>query len=145
MSTERRVRIEPQAMPNMGGSQWQQYLLWPGDLDDLVRFIYANQGPLFAEDAVLFDYNGELILKRDPGLRIRASWEIELPDPPSERSHAVILNDEQIAALDTMIEDDAERMYAQQRATNDYTINDLRRAMNLRDSIRTALHPQRPQ
>lgn len=147
MSPERTIHIDRAAMPNYAG-HGEIAMLWPGEIDDLIRFLYANQTVIFAEDAVLFDFNGELIIKRDPGLRIQASWEVETENqtlPPPPQGIPIILTEEQIAALDSMIENDAERMYAQQRATHDYTINDLRRAMDLRDSLRHALHPQRPQ
>jgi hypothetical protein len=54
---------------------------WPGSVDDLIQFIYGNQGLLFVEDAQLFKgwTESELLIAaegtRSQRLRIRGSWE----------------------------------------------------------------------
>lgn len=78
-----RIQIDSEATPvrpgrNIPLNWWMEWPKGPEDLDDLVRFIYANQGNLFVEDAVLFRHSldGSLRIRRDDIYeRVRGSWE----------------------------------------------------------------------
>jgi len=58
-------------------------LEWSGTLDDLVRFVYANQGTLFVEDAVPYRYGNNHLTVASQGEyhhgehRVYGTWEHE--------------------------------------------------------------------
>jgi hypothetical protein len=129
-----RVHIDPAAMPNyhQGGDM---YFEWPNNLDDLVRFIQGNQGPLFAEDAALFVSGDRYVIRRDvPEVwrRVRASWE----DGPNV---LVALSAEMIQTIIVGLEDSADRMEAQQSITHDYTDDEILSASRRRQDVLHAI------
>lgn len=79
-----------QIMPSAGelfattssGSMSDQ-MFWYGSIDDLVHFVYGNQGTLFNEAAQVFDVcegsEVELVIadedELDQAMRVRGSWE----------------------------------------------------------------------
>lgn len=129
------VDIDPEAMPNYGVGPI--HINWPSsedDIDQLVRFIYGNQGNLFVEDAVLFQWGNTYRISRgEPWERIRGSWETE-----PERIMACLTSND-IDAIVEALEDHADRMTEQQHATADYTPDDLRTARIRRESVLRAL------
>lgn len=148
----RSIYIDRQAMPNYTNWSHELLLLWQGSDDDLVRFVYGNQGPLFAEDAVVFktwtpERGDHLYIRRDVGDRIRGSWEASKTTTttpihqtaPTVTTTSYQLTDEDVATIETALEDMAERMAEQQRATSDYTPNELRDAQRRRNLVRFAL------
>lgn len=79
---ERRIYFDIEAIPEFIQRSAPSYFVWSGSDDELVRFVYANQGPLFVEDAVVFktwsSERGEhFYIRRDVGERIRGSWETD--------------------------------------------------------------------
>lgn len=166
-NTDGRVYIDPEAMPTIDNQP--SYLLWsPNDIDGLVHFIYANQGPLFAEDAVLYEtWNPErgrhYVIRRDVGTRIKGSWEdkpetepelrpsieVELrnhvepidlsPMTPTVTVTGYWLTAEDVQTIETALYDNEDRQTAQQEATHDYTPDELRDSARRRTAVRRAL------
>lgn len=83
--TESKITVE--IMPSAGIVPPYQHssiiMEWYMSLDDLIRFIYGNQGGLFSEAAQLFKgwTEGQFLIAaegtRSQRLRIRGSWEEE--------------------------------------------------------------------
>jgi hypothetical protein len=135
MSSTLRVNIDPSAMPNYRGSAHLEWPISDNDIDDLVRFIYGNQGNLFVEDAALFAGEGRYVIRRpDAWQRIRASWE-----PVEGEVLSVNLTESEIDTIVAGLNAAAERMVEQQEATHDYSDDDFRKADVARGRVLRAL------